>query len=122
MDRLPPPEPLVLSINAAKNGKQFSNFKTTSSAKTAAATTPAASERMKALQDAIILRITGKEAIDIYNTFQLTSAEEEDYDLIVLKFEECYTSSKTRRTRDPSFVHDIRREMNLFNSFAQMCS
>ena len=92
MEALPPPERLVLSEAPAENWTKFRQrmelyFKATT-------TTP---ERTKAQKAAIFLHVAGQEAIDVFNTFQLTNEQREDYDVIVQKFEE-YCSPKRNET------------------------
>ncbi|XP_049269009.1 uncharacterized protein LOC119382232 [Rhipicephalus sanguineus] len=92
MEALPPPERLVLSEAPAENWTKFRQrmelyFKATT-------TTP---QRTKAQKAAIFLHVAGQEAIDVFNTFQLTNEQREDYDVIVQKFEE-YCSPKRNET------------------------
>nr|XP_050038499.1 uncharacterized protein K02A2.6-like [Dermacentor andersoni] len=81
MEALPPPAPLVLAENAAANWKKFRQrielyFVATGK------------ERTSTEKAAIFLHVAGQEAIDVFNTFRLTSAQAEDYDVLVRKFEE----------------------------------
>ncbi|XP_077516818.1 uncharacterized protein LOC144127784 [Amblyomma americanum] len=84
MTELPPPEPLRVGANVADNWTRFKQrvelyFIATES-------TEPGRQRSNAQKAAILLHLAGQEAIDVYNTFDLT-AEDKDYDKLVQAFE-----------------------------------
>ncbi|XP_077517721.1 uncharacterized protein LOC144128270 [Amblyomma americanum] len=85
MTELPPPEPLRFGANVADNWTRFKQrvelyFIATES-------TEPGRQRSNAQKAAILLHLAGQEAIDVYNTFDLTAEDKKDYDKLVQAFE-----------------------------------
>ncbi|KAH7944767.1 hypothetical protein HPB49_000402 [Dermacentor silvarum] len=99
MDALPSPERLVLAENAADNWKFRQRVELYLKA--------TGKERTSAQKNAIFLHLVGKEAIDVFSTFQFTSAEQDGYDTLVRRFEAfCEPLSNEMLESETSAVRD----------------
>lgn len=83
MAELKPPGGLRLSEDTAENWKRFKQRMELYFIATATK-----EPRTKQQKAAIFLHVAGQEAIDVFNTFQLTADEKEDYDVLVQQFED----------------------------------
>ncbi|KAM7293790.1 uncharacterized protein ISCGN_023373 [Ixodes scapularis] len=83
MAELKPPGGLRLSEDTAENWKRFKQRM-----ELYAIATATKEPRTKQQKAAIFLHVAGQEAIDVFNTFQLTADEKEDYDVLVQQFED----------------------------------
>lgn len=111
METLLPPDRLVLSDNAAENWRRFKQriqlyFKATGE-----------DSKPSAEKAAVFLHVAGHEAIEVYNTFQLSQAEQEDYDVIAKKFEEYCTPQRNETYERYVFRSRLQQQDETFEQF-----
>uniref|UniRef100_A0A224Z9B6 Tick transposon n=1 Tax=Rhipicephalus zambeziensis TaxID=60191 RepID=A0A224Z9B6_9ACAR len=103
MTELRPPKPLQLGDNAAASWKIFKQR-----IKLYLIATEPVKPRSKEQKAAIFLHVAGQEAIDVFNTLNLTPEEAKDYDALVKAFE-AYCLPKCNETYE-RYVFRSRRQ------------
>lgn len=111
MDSLKPPQSLSFDGNIAENWKAWKQrFEVYSIAS-------GASEKSEAVKIAILLHVLGDEAIEKYNTFNLSEENKKSYNSILAAFEN-YCVPKSNESVDRHFFfHECKKRVSLLIIF-----